>query len=201
MNHRITKGALKALIQHASEDAYRVDLACIRASLDGSTLVATDGYTLLLRHDPMAGEGGMRPAEDERRHVGISLDACTRAVKVCPARGVIEITATTDGATITILEGDGQVTASLDASYPCQEVPYWHVIPSRDRDAASGSIGISPPLMARMCAALSGSRSIPFPVAMAISGPLDPVRLDVAANTKNAIDDCAWIGIIMPTRL
>ena len=208
MNHRITKKALKALVDHAG-DSIRAPISCIFASLDGSTLVATDGLALLLRHDPGAGEGGMRPADAEREGRTLDLDACKRAIKLCSARGRMEINAA--DAVITVFEPHDASSVEIDASRHGHDPgswnadldgfpPYQQVIPSRDRGvSAPESLLLPPAIMARMLGALMPKHTPHTPVCLSFGADrLDPVRVDVAADSAGIVDGCAWIGVLMP---
>lgn len=210
MNHRITKKALKALVDHAG-DASRVNLACIFASTDGSVLVATDGIALLLRHDTDAGEGGTLPAEAERKGRTIDLDACKRAIKLCSARGRIEINAA--DAAVHVYERDHETApaVTIDASRPGHEPgswdaerdgfpPYRQVIPPRDRGvSAPESLALPPAIMARMFGALMPKHTRDTPVRLSFGADrLDPVRVDVKAGSVGIVDGCAWVGVLMP---
>lgn len=208
MNHRITKKALKALVDHAC-NASRPSISCIFASTDGSVLVAMDGIALLLRHDPEAGDGGMLPAEAERKGRTLDLDACKRVIKLCSARGRIEINAA--DAVITVWEPYDAANVKIDArrygdtpadargpldGYP----PYRQVIPPRDRGvSAPESLALPPAILARMFGALMPKHTKNTPVRLSFgTDRLDPVRVDVAAGSAGIVDECAWIGVLMP---
>ena len=209
MNHRITKKALKALVDHAG-DELRENLACIFASTDGSVLAATDGTALLLRHDPMAGEGGMVAPETSRPGRTLNLDACKRAIKLCAAKGRMEIDAAS--ATITVYEPHDVSSVVLDASRPGHEPgswdaerdgfpPYTQVIPGVGlRSDGPPSLYMSPALMVRMFSALMPRHTKNSAVRLGFGlDSRDPVRVDVEAGTPGMVDDCAWIGVLMPT--
>ena len=212
MTHRITKKALKALVDHAG-DTSRVSLNCIFASTDGSVLVATDGTALLMRHDPAAGEGGTLAPETPRPGRTLDLDACKRAIKLCPAKGRMEIAAA--DATIYVYERDYQTepTVTIDASRPGHEPgswnaerdgfpPYTQVIPAADRGAQPpASLLLPPAIVARMLGALMPRHAKNQAIRLRLgTDPLDPVRVDASPNTPGMVDDCAWIGVIIPIR-
>lgn len=97
--HHVSKFALKALVTFTCGPD-RPNLARVFVSADGSTMVTTDGNALLLRHDPMAGAGGMRPAEIKREGSCVTVDACKAAIKACPAGAEIVIDPSTGAITV-----------------------------------------------------------------------------------------------------
>lgn len=208
MNHRITKKALKALVDHAGDES-RESIHCIFASTDGSVLVATDGTALLLRHDPQAGEGGMLPAETLRKGRTLSLNACKRAIKLCSAKGRMEINAA--DAVITVWEPHDASSVQIDASRAGREPswarnsqqdgfpPYPQVIPNIGlRSDGPPSMNMPPALMARMFSALMPRHVKGSAVRLGFRADRDPVRVDVEPDTPGIVDDCAWIGVLMP---
>lgn len=196
--HRVNKFALKALLDHAGP-VDRPNLHRVFASADGSTMVATNGHALLLRHDPMAGVGGMGPAEIRREGISVAADACQAAIKAARARDTIEIGSGTGA--ITVRSG-ATVVARIDGTDDSGYMfpPYWQVIPPSGREASGGPVGICGHLLATMAGALTrgGRPRDGSLLRWSFGGPLEPARVDVEPGADGIVDDARWIGIIMP---
>lgn len=196
MNHTLSKKALQALVAHASTYPGRTTIHGVYASLDGSVLVATDGHSLLLRHDPDAGVGGLDSPTTYREGRLLDLRACERAIKLCSARGQIEI----DAGTRRITVRDGDQETEIDASPPGDDVGYPrydHVIPEGDRAGTDGIL-VNPRLLARMLSSLAPGRAGAPRIRLGFGDLLDPIRVD--ANGPDLVDDARWIGVIMPMK-
>lgn len=203
-NYIFTKNALKALLSNTSSDPNYI-LANVALASDGSAAIASDGHALVMRlTDPDDNP------KRSREWFTAPNETIKMALKVTPAKG-----------TVVARMGEGTVTVEAHSPHPYLstedpdpnlaittfeadllpvKIDFEITIPNLDRPSADNWY-VSAPLLSRVLSSLVPAKpkgNNAGRIQLSTGGQTEPFRLDVSPNTTGAVDDCAWIAVIMP---
>jgi len=203
-NYVFTKDALKALLSNTCSNTNRI-LANVALATDGSAAIASDGHALIMRlEDP---EDNVKRS---RTWVSVPHETVKIALKVTPAKGTLVVrmeegTATVEAHSphpyLTTEDPDPNLAiTSFQTDLLPTSINFEATIPNLDRPSADNWC-VSAPLLSRVLSSLVPGKhkgSNTGGVKLSAGGQTEPFRIDVSPDTPQAVDDHAWVAVIMP---